>query len=413
MKKLLLLLIVSIAGTVNAQISDRRVHHVILTIDRSGFNPQHYYGLADTIQSVLNTTINQDRKLLEADDLFSMSYFCFEVDDNNCDNYITKYKSGNKPVERMKGQDVNFRRLWWEVIPQMRGINNCYSLISVARQFSLMEFYHQQPTDNRVFMILVTDRIYNGQDFYQELESLSAHYVSGRIINEFRRKSTSVQKNFFPRLISSTKLPDEDCYVDLYEYIPLQQYFAIESILNFQNTVTAQRQKNKYSVPIQIKYAPNSHFKILKTTIDILGGSDDNLLVYDSRSFENQIPENVDLLFDVPLEKAKAGAMKARITTWVHLNDKVYGAIVLHPYGESLQGANGLTRMIDIHTEERAKILGIFPLSDFLYRTAFWTESQLNAAIAYSILILVLILLLAILFICLFSRDNNPTIIIK
>ena len=68
------------------------------------------------------------------------------------------------------------------------------------------------------------------------------------------------------------------------------------------------------------------------------------------------------------------------LRSWVKLNDGVYNNTILHPDGSKLQGASGLTHIIKVEPEDNAKILGIIPLSDFLFYLSFWTSSQETAA---------------------------------
>ena len=274
-----------------------------------------------------------------------------------------------------------------------------YSITSFAKPYSLMALKGKQNT-NRTFMVIITDGVYNGNDDYYG----EASYVKNRFTeegkNQFKKEIKSVQTNYFCQFIEQQ--PINGGYVQLYEFIPLQQYFALESVLSFPHDIVAERKKGEYQITFPIVGIQNDDYKIERLVVTVSSGSGDVI-------FKEEVTPGKELIINIPNDKLYGIVSSANIEVkaWVKLCDGIYNNTILHPEGSKLQGAEGLSRRIDIKLEDDAKILGVIPLPDFLFYLSFWTSSQTTAAISWA-WILIFIAIAAVVYIIYKSNIYKP-----
>ena len=274
-----------------------------------------------------------------------------------------------------------------------------YSITSFAKPYSLMALKGKQNT-NRTFMVIITDGVYNGNDDYYG----EASYVKNRFTeegkNQFKKEIKSVQTNYFCQFIEQQ--PINGGYVQLYEFIPLQQYFALESVLSFPHDIVAERKKGEYQITFPIVGIQNDDYKIERLVVTVSSGSGDVI-------FKEEVTPGKELIINIPNDKLYGIVSSANIEVkaWVKLCDGIYNNTILHPDGSKLQGAEGLYRRINIKLEDDAKILGVIPLPDFLFYLSFWTSSQTTAANSWA-WILIFIAIAAVVYIIYKSNIYKP-----
>lgn len=274
-----------------------------------------------------------------------------------------------------------------------------YSITSFAKPYSLMALKGKQNT-NRTFMVIITDGVYNGNDDYYG----EASYVKNRFTeegkNQFKKEIKSVQTNYFCQFIEQR--PINGGYIQLYEFIPLQQYFALESVLSFPHNVIAERKKGEYQVKFPIVGIKNDDYKIERLVVTVSSGSGDII-------FNEEVKPDKELSINIPNDKVYGMVSSANIEVkaWVKLCDGIYNNTILHPEGSKLQGAEGLSRRINIELEQDAKILGVIPLPDFLFYLSFWTSSQTTAANSWA-WILIFIAIATVVYIIYKSNIYKP-----
>lgn len=242
-----------------------------------------------------------------------------------------------------------------------------YSITSFAKPYSLMSL-RGQITTNRTYLAMITDGKYNGNDdYYGEVEYVKNQFSpEGKA--EFKKAIKSVQTNYFCEFIEQMKISGG--YIQLYEYVPLQQYFALESVLDFPHKIIARRNKFSYVIEFSSSSVENKDYEIQRLTLALNKG-DQEMSIRD-------IKENHSVAFDVSAEDVQD--VHLELKSWVKLCDTIYDNTILHPNGSKLQGKEGLVRKIIIEKEPNAMVLGLFPLSDSLFRLSFWTSSQVTAA---------------------------------
>ena len=271
-----------------------------------------------------------------------------------------------------------------------------YSITSFAKPYSLMALKDKQAT-NATYMVLITDGMYNGNDDYYGEASYVKKDFSTEGRKQFQKDIASVQTNYFCRFIDQCSISGG--HLQLYEFIPLQQYFALESVLEFPHEIIAKRAKDGYNVHFSVKEVANKDYEI-KRVVMYLSVGDEIKLTQELK---------IDQVVELNVSKEDIGQAKIGIKAWVKLIDSVYNNTVMHPEGSKLQGADGLTRESIVMKEGTATILGILPLPDFLFSISFWTSSQSVAANTWG-WILIFILLAVVVFVIYKSNIYKPNL---
>ena len=257
-----------------------------------------------------------------------------------------------------------------------------YSITSFAKPYSLMALKDKKST-NMTYMAIITDGVYNGNDDYYGEASYVKKDFSDEGKKQFQNDIANVQTNYFCRFIDQHSI--RGGHIQLYEFIPLQQYFSLESVVDFPHQVIAKRTKQGYEVKFILGAINNKDYETKKLLV--------SLQTADGTKSEREVNFNQEITFNI--SKSEIDGSQIGIRAWVKLIDGVYNNTVLHPEGSKLQGAEGLSRTIVIEKENNATILGIMPLPDFLFSLSFWTSSQFTAANTWGwILIFILVALI-------------------
>lgn len=258
-----------------------------------------------------------------------------------------------------------------------------FSITSFAKPYSLMALKDKQFT-NRTFMIVVTDGNYNGNDDYYGEASYVKNDFSKEGKSQFKNDIRNVQTNYFCQFIDQMSV--NGGYIQLYEFIPLQQYFALESVLDFPHELVAERTKSNYTLHFPTKNISNNDYEIQKLEVSLI--VEDKVLSTQEMQPAKEISLNIS--------KEDVDKAHIEIKAWVKLCDGVYNNTILHPHGSKLQGASGLFRTIAIQKEKDAEILGVVDLSDFLFTISFWTSSQSAAAYSWGWIIIFIVLVIVV-----------------
>lgn len=265
-----------------------------------------------------------------------------------------------------------------------------YSLLTIVKPYSLLSFKEQtnETLTNRIFLVLVTDNKYNGNDNYEkEIEDASPKGIQ-KIKKEIMQNLINVQQNYFFRLIDEENISryPRSGYISLFEVIPLQQYFSIESVLDFPHKITATRTKDGYKATFKIDQLENPNYRFISSEAFLPVAGHDEI---------RSVKLNQDVIFDIPerlVEELGEDNISINFRTWVQLIDNVYNHTILSPDGDKLQGADGLNRSIKIELEKDAEILGFIPLTDGLYNISFWTNNQNVAAATWGVIFILILL---------------------
>lgn len=379
MKKLLLILVFVVLYVKGYCSED---NHVIISIDLKSEITMYE---CDYAVSKIKSLIPQMLKNNNINDGYASVQF-FSVNENAAD--LEQYvKNINTPFTAFS--DVNSVLNSLEESDFYNYHGNHYSIVTIAKPYSLLKFKDLNPGNlvKRTFLILVTDYKYNGNDdFYGELKHVPG--ISKGTKESIMNTIKDVQQNYFYKFIVEENISRHlrKGYISLFEVIPLQQYFSIESVLDFPHRVTATRTKNGYQAKFQINQLdnPNYYFISSEAYIPIEGYND-----------IHNIDLGEELSFDIPDElvsQVGKDNISIHFRTWVQLIDNVYNHTILTPDGMKLQGSEGLNRKIEIELEKDAEILGFIPLFNGLYDISFWTDNQNTAAAAWGVIFIFIFL---------------------
>lgn len=314
----------------------------------------------------------------------SIQFFSVNENASNLDEYV---KNINDPFTQFS--DVNYvvDGLSESDFYQYHGYH--HSLVTIAKPYSLLKF-RDTASDKlieKTYLILVTDYKYNGNDdFYGELKHVPR--ISKDTKESIMNTIKDVQQNYFYKFIAEENISryPRSGYISLFEVIPLQQYFSIESVVDFPHKITATRTKDGYKATFKINQLENPNYRFI---------SSEAFLPVEGHDEIRSVKLNQDVIFDIPerlVEELGEDNISINFRTWVQLIDNVYNHTILSPDGDKLQGADGLNRSIKIELEKDAEILGFIPLTDGLYNISFWTNNQNVAAATWGgIFILILL----------------------
>ena len=403
MKRVLVLFAILLCG-INCICEEK--NHVIISIDLKSQVMKYYPDYAiEQIKGTIPWLLEQ-HGIREG--YASVQFFSAEEHAESLDEYVLNI---NSPFSEFFDAEQILDSLGIDDVKQHTG--TYYSIVSIAKPYSLLKFRQIEPDIlvERTFLILVTDYKYNGNDdFYGELKHVKG--ISPEAREQIMNTIKTVQQNYFYQFIAEKDISyypinsiygkPMSGYVSLFEVVPLQQYFSIESVLDFPHKIRATRTKNGYQARFSINQLDNPNYRFVTANA---------LIPVDGFNNERAIQEfGQDYIFDISEElineKGK-DSLTLRFSACVHLLDSVYNHTLLTPNGTKLQGALGLTRSIKIELEENAKILGCISLSDWLYKVSFWTNDQNIAAATWGWLFILIIIAVIILFIWSSTQYRN------
>lgn len=314
----------------------------------------------------------------------SIQFFSVNENASNLEEYV---KNINTPFTQFSDVNNVVDGLLESDFDQYRG--NHYSVVTIAKPYSLLKFRDiaSDKLIEKTYLILVTDYKYNGNDdFYGELKHVPK--ISKDTKESIMNTIKDVQQNYFYKFIAEeniSRFPRRG-YITLFEVIPLQQYFSVESVLDFPHKITATRTKDGYKAIFKINQLDNPNYRFI---------SSEAFLPVEGHDEIRSVKLNQDVIFDIPerlVEELGEDNISINFRTWVQLIDNVYNHTILSPDGDKLQGAEGLNRSIKIELEKDAEILGFIPLTDGLYNISFWTNNQNVAAATWGVIFILILL---------------------
>ena len=370
MKKVLSVLIL-LVSFVPLQAHEFAKNHVIIALDaRSDINvnPSNWSYNTNVIGENLS-------KLLHANGIEDgiVSTLTYSMDSR--ENDLSKYTHKIAVAEDFTLEDI---KNYWKKLSETRDEGVRFSLLSLAKPYCLKSVKVDSDDNSakltyRTYLILITDLKYNGNDdFHDELRHKPG--MSQSMLNKILGEVKVVQQNYFYDFISQIQL--NRGYMMLFECIPQQKYFALESVAEYPHNIVAKRTKDGYSLEFEFISYNNPNYNLLKS--EVLVGNE-TVTVHGYNKVKMLIPSYV---------WQKSDTIHANIKSWVRLLDGIYNRTILSPDGAELQGKDGLNKIIVVQREPHAKILWIVPLPDFLFNMSFWTSDQAIAAGVWSVLIL-------------------------
>lgn len=370
MKEVLSVLIL-LVSFVHLQAHEFAENHVIIALDARSelnVNSSNWNYNANIIGYNLSKLLQ--RNGIERGIMSTMTYSLASQE-----NDMSKYTHKIAVAEDFTLEDINN---YWEQLSETRDEGVRFSLLSLPKPYCLKAVKVDSEDNSaklafRTFLILITDLKYNGNDdFHDELRHKPG--MSQSLLNKILGEVKVVQQNYFYDFISQIKL--RGGYMMLFECIPQQKYFALESVTEYPHNIIAKRTKDGYSLEFEFTSYNNPNYRLLKS--EVLVGNE-TVTVHGYNKVKVLIPSNI---------WENGDTIHATIKAWVRLLDGIYNRTILSPDGGELQGKEGLNKIIVVQREPHAKILWIVPLPDLLFNMSFWTSDQAIAAGVWSILIL-------------------------
>lgn len=361
------------------------INHVIILYDRSGsmrrYNDidQHMENIIDYTRNIFSRPAsNINNNLITSGDYISFLGYGLEGNAQDFDNFITdrctyKHIGGSNDLgdifQLVRNNTINSKFSFF---------NKNYSLISLSQTMAIGKLNNYQPLQNRLFLIHVSDQIYNGiDDPFEEVRRVYNDFAGRNIYLDFNLEVfpiyRMVNENFICRRFPEDGSFDRtsgNYHIKVFEYIPNQKYFSIESLYAYnRSNIEFKRAIGSYRCELPLENLYNQNYSTLKIQFDLFNENgvpivtDSLTILNDSSLLSSSV---VKITFSVPDSLiTKNDTLKLKF--WLHFKDDVLGSMVLNPYGSVLQGALGLNRSITVTYEKDAKVWGILRMNDWMY----------------------------------------------
>ncbi len=386
-------------------------HHVILSVDNAGCNS---WNTSSEVVEALGKAILKEKLVDGEYPLFSdndyLSFVGFALD---AFSEIDQFVRHKHPIYDSSFSRIMLNKYLRQDYPDSANNVNIgkypFSLVSIAKPYTLKALKNSNVKVNRTFIVQVTDHHYNGGDFYDELNSLNekrrnAENPDGKKIDiqslnleKILKDSYNVEQNYFFRWIKTYSIMHNNKrtpkgYVEVYEAVPLQKNFTLPAAVDYPERVTAQRLRSgDYVVKIPVRPRENNGYEVQK--IEFTLGDE-------VKTIQGNHSDTV--VFNLAKNNS---ARSISVRAWIRLVDGFYNATVMSPEPEApLElGRDGLNRTIQIEREGNAQIL-FFSLPTWLWPK--FIESQYEAAAVMTALLIVALVILVVLFLIWFVRHK-------
>jgi hypothetical protein len=371
-----------------AQFDDEEVRHVIVSVDTRTSNTISRTVVLDSLLRLINRN-----GLVRENDYVSVLQYSVGVNDPRFRNYVRIPKSEGKSYVFTKTKKNELGRIFnegnWSHFESWNSGQLAYSLSSVAKPYSIAALKTDSILVNRTYVILVTDHIYNGGDFYQELTEWTKHSRSPLKQDDIMQKCYSVAREYFLSYMETIGIPSIEkgsVFLDLYEFVPLNKNVSFPSVFFFPPTVKAQRVQGRgYRIRVEFSNTNPDRYDIkrMEVTPKRRKGAygrptvfnDGKTLTYQTYAARRN---DIDSL---------------QVRAWLRIRDGFYDATLLTPQ----EGCSpGLDYKIPVEYPEDEKLLFGIPLTDelwFIYKDdqklAAQALSWIIGALAFIILALI------------------------
>lgn len=356
-------------------------------------------------------------------DNFSCVAFRANIDKNSLEHFIRPISNEQDSLVHIENVSSSFQRQldaewnsWLTSKPYGENFPEGFSLLTVAKPYCFNYFSKcdKKAMTSRTFMVVVSDRRFNG-DLYLEIVNLrqsgqKIYKLPGIKDDEVYSVCYDVNQSYFIRLIKTeeikmSKSANPSGYVELFEFVPLQKNFSLNSVFELPKTIKAKRVRGgKYQCDLSLINRQNDNYKPLKLSIRI---NDESCGTFgaDELSSRIEIPIEVD-------NKNKADEIE--LEGEVLLTDGVYNStlITANPSAIVESGRDGAIVRIPIEYEPTAEIFGVIPLPDFLWWGIF-PDDQEDTAMLWQFIFSIIILCIVVVSIVSFIKKKQyytPTI---
>ena len=381
-------------------------HHIIIAIDKAGCDG--WIGNAEVgryvnylIHSKLSSEEKSVRSYYEPGDYISVVGFRINSDQKDMSVFSMPLKSGKGTMSYMLYDENQLERMllkeWPKIALQTYNQGkSSFSLVSVAKEYALSALKSEGQQVGRTFLVMITDRHYNGNNFYDEMKAFEEHqkhYGAEKLLTPQKifKHCYEVQQYYFCNYISTGSIWAGNSfspkgYVELYEYLPLQRNFTLSAAINYPTHLKAKRNRDgNYSVELPLSWSGGNHYTF--NHLEAFPNYGEKVL-YETPQDAIKLDElTVEVrTINVPGDKT---AKSIQLRVWLGLIDGFYNATLMSPDIESPieSGRQGLNTIVPIEYEEDATILGV-PIPGVLWPP--FVEDQYTAVLVWKIILWIL-----------------------
>ena len=379
-------------------------HHIIIAVDKAGCDG--WIGNAEVskyvdylIHSQLTTNAQSKRRYFELGDYVSVVGFRINSNQKDMSVFAMPLRSGEETIayKQLNNKQLNnlLSREWKEIVLQSYNSGgSAFSLVSVAKEYTLSALKSEGQQVGRTFLVMITDRHYNGNNFYDEMKAFEEQQKNYGGADELLtpqkifKRCYEVQQYYFCSYISTGSIWAGNSfspkgYVELYEYLPLQRNFTLSTAINFPTHLMAKRKRDgNYCVELPLSWCGGNHYTF--NHLEAFPNYGDKAILDTPKGAirYDELTDKVQTL-EVPGNKS---AKSIQLRAWLGLIDGFYNATLMSPDKESPieSGRQGLNTMVPIEYEEDATILGV-PIPGFLWPP--FVEDQYTAALIWKIIL--------------------------
>lgn len=363
---------------IDARSGESLRHHIIIAIDKAGCDSwigdkEVAQNIKKLLQDTIKSTNNSHRHYYESGDYLSIVGFRINTNQNDMSVFALPIKGEKGEIAyqqySLKQLDNLLSNQWTQIAQQPYNIGlDGFSLVSVAKEYALGALKSNGQQVSRTFLIMVTDRHYNGNNFYDEMKALELKQTERHIKSQLTQQTIfkrcyEVQQYYFCRYISTDNIWADKVYspigyVEFYEYVPLQRNFTLSAAINYPTHLKAVKKRNgNYQLEMPLAWDGGNrfvfrHLEAFPNTKGTVSYKTPKM------AYELDTLREKTLVFDLPSDKS---AKVIQLRAWLLLTDGFYNATLMSPDENSPieLGREGLNALVPIEYEEDATILGI------------------------------------------------------
>ena len=381
-------------------------HHIIIALDKAGCdgwigNNEVGQNIFDLLKADLNSLINPDnsvqqgsRRLYEDGDYLSIVGFRINSSQGDMNVFSMPLRDGTSKMAYCEYTQEDLKRLmgdeWNRIALQSYNPGGeAYSLVSVAKAYALGALKSEGQYVNRTFLVMVSDKHYNGNNFYDEMQAFYQKQQGVALTpQKIFSKCYEVEQNYVIKYIATKSiwagnLYSPKGYVEFYEYMPLQKNFTVQTVINFPTHLIAKLKRDgSYSIELPLSWQGEDRYSLQYLAVFPIYVEKAIYEMPDDAVCIDSLKEEV-VNFIVPPDQS---AKFLEIRAWLNLIDGFYNATLMSPEKESLieAGREGLNYLIPIEYESPETVMGI-PISHLIWPP--FVDDQNKAALIWRIIL--------------------------
>ena len=379
----------------NAQLDTILRNHVVFVIDGGVSMTKGNLNIVENlIRKEIPNFISDNKLLKEGDMLSFLNYSLMGPDGgvrNDTINFTNYFHLDNSYISKKKeigrfgfvckdSLDKNiFNQLADTIIYFSRNQRNFFSphrwgLPYMGKNLIISYFNFQKDVKyaNRFIVISISNKIeFEASNYTQELNAVKNRYKRKQLLTADIEKTLKITNNLFEQ----KKLYEKDTsiyHIEITEFTPiLSNFHMFTSNIFIPESINFQRTTNGFIHNSIIDCKKNkSEYTIKKVQLSYLGIDKKDTIFF--------VDANKDIPLKINLSETDYNKdIKLELKFWVQYKDGIYNYLVLSPYVSEQQGKNGLNYSVNIEFDKHAKIIGVFPMSNSMYKIAVGASSWL------------------------------------